>query len=86
MRRPARCSRSSVVDNKKNELLPGAYAEVHFNLPAGRGGDAFKLPANVLLFRGDGMHVATVDAKSRVVMKPSRSGATTAPTSRSSRA
>ena len=46
------------VDNKNNELLPGAYVEVHF-----------KLPANVLLFRGDGMHVATVDAHEHVVMK-----------------
>jgi multidrug efflux pump subunit AcrA (membrane-fusion protein) len=28
------------------------------------------LPANVLLFRGDGLHVATVDAHDRVVLKP----------------
>ncbi len=27
------------------------------------------MPANVLLFRGDGMHVATVDAHDHVVMK-----------------
>jgi hypothetical protein len=31
---------------------------------------SYKLPANVLLFRGDGLHVATVDAHDRVVMKP----------------
>ncbi len=58
-----------LVDNKDNELLPGAYVEVHFNLPAEAGAKTFKLPANVLLFRGDGMHVATVDAKGRIVMK-----------------
>ena len=58
-----------IVDNKNNELLPGAYVEVHFNLPAEAGAKSFKLPANVLLFRGDGMHVATVDAKGRIVMK-----------------
>ena len=58
-----------IVDNKNNELLPGAYVEVHFNLPAEAGAKTFKLPANVLLFRGDGMHVATVDAKGRIVMK-----------------
>src|SRR5690349_263175 len=48
------------VDNKNNELLPGAYTEVHFRLPVAASGGAFKLPANVLLFRDDGMHVATV--------------------------
>jgi len=58
-----------IVDNAKNELLPGAYAEVHFKLPATTGG-SFKLPANVLLFRGDGLHVATVDGTSHVVLKP----------------
>ncbi len=58
------------VENRNNELLPGAYAEVHFNLPAGLNGAAFKLPANVLLFRADGMRVATVGDHDRVVMKP----------------
>jgi RND family efflux transporter MFP subunit len=58
------------VDNKSNELLPGAYSEVHFQLPVGAASAAFKLPANVLLFRGDGMHVATVGDNGQVVMKP----------------
>jgi RND family efflux transporter MFP subunit len=57
------------VDNSNNELLPGAYSEVHFKLPAGATSAAYKVPANVLLFRGDGMHVATVGDKGRVVMK-----------------
>jgi RND family efflux transporter MFP subunit len=59
-----------IVDNAKNELLPGAYAEVHFQLPALAEASTFKLPANVLLFRGDGLHVATVDGSSHVVLKP----------------
>jgi RND family efflux transporter MFP subunit len=58
-----------VIDNKNGELLPGAYAEVHFKLPPGAGGASFKLPANVLLFRGDGLHVGTVDANNHVVLK-----------------
>jgi RND family efflux transporter MFP subunit len=58
-----------IVDNAKNELLPGAYAEVTFKLPAGAA-TAFKLPANTLLFRGDGLQVATVDSTSHVVLKP----------------
>ena len=59
-----------LVDNTKGELLPGAYAEVHFALPPADAGHSFLLPANVLLFRGDGLHVATVDARGRVVLKP----------------
>jgi RND family efflux transporter MFP subunit len=59
-----------IVDNSKNELLPGGYAEVNFKLPATAAGSSYKLPANVLLFRGDGLLVATVDAQNRVVMKP----------------
>jgi RND family efflux transporter MFP subunit len=58
-----------IVDNRNNELLSGAYAEVHFKLPAAEGGTSFKLPANVLLFRGDGLHVATVDSHDRITMK-----------------
>jgi multidrug efflux pump subunit AcrA (membrane-fusion protein) len=59
-----------IVDNSNNELLPGAYVEVHFNLPPDIQAKTFKVPANVLLFRGDGMHVATVDARHHIVMKP----------------
>jgi len=58
-----------LVDNSNRELLPGAYAEVHFRLPPSAAGHSFLLPANVLLFRGDGLHVATVDAHDRVVLK-----------------
>jgi RND family efflux transporter MFP subunit len=57
------------VENKNNELLPGAYSEVHFKLPEGATSSAYKVPANVLLFRGDGMHVATVGGDDHVVLK-----------------
>jgi RND family efflux transporter MFP subunit len=62
------------IDNKNGELLPGAYAEVHFKLPAEDAGQSFKLPANVLLFRSDGLHVGTVDANNHVVLKPVQIG------------
>jgi len=58
------------VDNRNNELLPGAYTEVHFKLPEGAASDAYKVPANVLLFRGDGMKVATVGGNGQVILKP----------------
>jgi RND family efflux transporter MFP subunit len=59
-----------LVDNSKGELLPGAYAEVHFRVPPAQGSHSFLLPANVLLFRGDGLHVATVTANDHVQLKP----------------
>jgi RND family efflux transporter MFP subunit len=59
-----------LVDNSKGELLPGAYAEVHFRVVPEGASHSFLVPANVLLFRGDGLHVATVGARDRVVLKP----------------
>jgi RND family efflux transporter MFP subunit len=58
------------VDNASGALLPGAYADVHFKVPAGAQGLALQLPANTLLFRSDGIHVATVDAAGQVSVKP----------------
>jgi len=59
-----------IVDNSKGELLPGAYAEVHFTLPAGTTDSvSLKLPANTLLFRSDGTSVATVGPDNHVKLK-----------------
>jgi RND family efflux transporter MFP subunit len=52
------------ADNPKGELLPGAYSMVHLPLPSGL--KTWRLPSNALLFRGDGLHVATVDADNKV--------------------
>ncbi len=41
-------------------MLPGGYAEVHIKLPA--ASDSVRLPVNTLIFRADGLQVATVDA------------------------
>ena len=58
-----------VVDNAKGELLPGAYAEVRFQIPPDAAAAALKLPANVLLANGEGLQVATVNAQGHVEMK-----------------
>jgi RND family efflux transporter MFP subunit len=52
------------ADNPKGELLPGAYTMVHLPLPSGV--KTWRIPSNALLFRGDGLHVATIDAENRV--------------------
>jgi len=59
-----------IVDNSKNGLLPGAYAEVKFQLPPSADATSYTLPANVLLSRGEGLLVATVTPDNRVAMKP----------------
>jgi RND family efflux transporter MFP subunit len=60
------------VDNADGQLLPGAYAEVHFQL-AGAHGTA-RIPANALIFRGSGLFAATVGADNRVKLKPIQPG------------
>nr|WKF57980.1 Multidrug resistance protein MdtA [Paraburkholderia busanensis] len=56
------------VDNRNGDLLPGAYAQVHFAL--GTGAAPFTLPGNAFLFRPDGVKVATVDAQQKVKLLP----------------
>jgi RND family efflux transporter MFP subunit len=58
------------VDNANGALLPGAYADVHFKVPPAALGVSLQLPGNTLLFRSDGIHVATVDAGGHVTLKP----------------
>jgi RND family efflux transporter MFP subunit len=55
------------LDNSKGEIFPGAYAEVHFKIPA--GAETLRLPANTVLFRAAGLQVATLDAQQRVTLK-----------------
>jgi RND family efflux transporter MFP subunit len=55
------------LDNAKGEVFPGAYAEVHFKLAA--NANTLRLPANTVLFRAQGLQVATVDAQRRVKLK-----------------
>jgi len=53
------------VDNAAANCFPGAYAEVHFKL-SGKTSDALRVPINALLFRAQGMQVATVGADNHV--------------------
>jgi RND family efflux transporter MFP subunit len=55
------------LDNEKGEIFPGAYAEVHFKLPA--NSQTLRLPANTVLFRSAGLQVATLDSRQRVKLK-----------------
>jgi RND family efflux transporter MFP subunit len=46
------------VDNSAGRLMPGAYAFVHFKVPATHG--AVTIPSNALLFRTEGLRVGVV--------------------------
>jgi multidrug efflux pump subunit AcrA (membrane-fusion protein) len=52
------------ADNAKGEMLSGSFVQVHLPLPVGL--TSWRLPSNTLLFRADGLHVATVDANNHV--------------------
>jgi RND family efflux transporter MFP subunit len=55
------------LDNANRDVFPGAYAEVHFKLPA--NAQSLRLPANTVLFRSAGLQVATIDAQKHVKLK-----------------
>jgi RND family efflux transporter MFP subunit len=55
------------IDNTSGELLPGSYAQVHFELLGANS--ALRIPVNTLLFRTQGLQVATLDGQGRVVLK-----------------
>jgi RND family efflux transporter MFP subunit len=56
------------VMNPSNQLRSGSYAEVHLQLPGAVS--AFVVPSNTLLFRSEGLRLATVDASRRVALVP----------------
>ncbi|HMD21564.1 MAG TPA: efflux RND transporter periplasmic adaptor subunit [Alloacidobacterium sp.] len=54
------------VDNRKGELVPGAYAQVHFKLDNAQ--PTLIIPVPALIFRSQGLQVATVvDGKAKLV-------------------
>ena len=55
------------VPNGSGTLLPGSYAEVHFDVKA--TGQRVSLPVNALLFRPDGTMAAVVDSNNRINLK-----------------
>lgn len=57
------------VNNPDGALLSGSYAEAHLKLGTDQP-SAFVLPVNTLLFRSEGLRVATVDSSNRIVLVP----------------
>ncbi|HLJ22538.1 MAG TPA: efflux RND transporter periplasmic adaptor subunit [Candidatus Acidoferrales bacterium] len=55
------------VPNPSGTLLPGSYAEVHFDVKV--SGQRLSLPINALLFRPDGTMAAVVGSDNRINLK-----------------
>jgi RND family efflux transporter MFP subunit len=55
------------VDNPGGDLMPGAYVQVHLELPSAQS--TFRLPVNALIFRGQGLQVAEVGHDDHIVLK-----------------
>jgi multidrug efflux system membrane fusion protein len=56
------------VPNKSRRVLPGAYAQVHFNVPV--NGNRLSVPSSAMLFRSEGPSVAVVGPGDRVQLRP----------------
>lgn len=56
------------VENPHGELLPGGYAEVHLRLASGV--PSYRLPVSALMFRSEGLRVATIGSGGHVALLP----------------
>jgi RND family efflux transporter MFP subunit len=56
------------VNNETGELVPGAFANVRFELPPASG--SLSIPASALIFDSSGARVATIGSDNRVALKP----------------
>jgi RND family efflux transporter MFP subunit len=56
------------VDNQTGELVPGAFANVRFDLRSAAG--SLSVPASALIFDSRGARLATIGSDNRVALKP----------------
>jgi multidrug efflux system membrane fusion protein len=57
-----------LADNRDGKLTPGTYAEAHLQLRASPS--ILHLPTSALIFRQDGLKIATVDSRNKVALSP----------------
>ncbi len=56
------------VPNKNNQLLPGGYAQVRFQVQV--NAQRVQVPVNALLFRSEGLRAVVVDANGKTHLRP----------------
>jgi RND family efflux transporter MFP subunit len=57
-----------IVDNGAGEMMPGDYADIHLQIAS--AAHVLSVPSSALIFDAKGLSIATVDAESRVLLKP----------------
>jgi RND family efflux transporter MFP subunit len=57
-----------IVDNSAGEMMPGDYASIHLQI--GDASQVLRVPSSALIFDAQGLSIATVDGKNRVLVKP----------------
>jgi membrane fusion protein (multidrug efflux system) len=60
------------VPNASGAVLPGSYGQVRLSVKTAQPG--LSLPVNTLLYRPEGLQVATVDAQHKVLLKTIKPG------------
>ena len=60
------------IPNQDGALLPGMYAQVHFDLPKTRA--SLRIPSNTLMYDAQGTRVATLTAENKIHYVPVRVG------------
>jgi RND family efflux transporter MFP subunit len=55
------------LDNQEAQLFPGSYTEIHFRLPSST--QTLRVPSNTILFRSNGLEVATVGPDETIRIK-----------------
>ncbi len=60
------------VDNRSGKLLPGGYAQVHFDVP--EENPPLLIPGNSLIFRAQGTQVGVVGPDNKVIVKDIKVG------------
>lgn len=61
-----------LADNPADELAPGTYTDVHFELPANP--HTIRIPTSALIFQQHGLQVAVVESNDRIAMRNIRVG------------
>jgi RND family efflux transporter MFP subunit len=57
-----------IVENRAGAMMPGDYASIHLKISD--ASQVLRVPASALIFNAKGLSIATVDANSRVLLKP----------------
>jgi RND family efflux transporter MFP subunit len=56
-----------IVDNREGDMMPGDYASIHLQIAS--TAHVLSVPSSALIFNAQGLSIATVDSRNRVLIK-----------------